>query len=180
MICVSNGAKRYLSLISYLREGTSLSLAYCLIKAEFAILHQLANTASKILRGTVFSSSSKLCRCPIFVKTKLLNYTPTIIFKQWYHMARSCYPATSMVLSRKKNPRMSATIDNNEDERRPVVRQWLNTAELQGEPRYENRINKTTARSWQINSLTTKKQTTKFSSADFRKMLRPRYIILKI
>ena len=26
MICVSNGAKRYLSLISYLREGTSLIL----------------------------------------------------------------------------------------------------------------------------------------------------------
>ena len=34
---------------------------------------------------------------------------------------------------------MSATID--EDERRPVVRQWLRTAELQGERRYENRIN---------------------------------------
>ena len=36
---------------------------------------------------------------------------------------------------------MSATIDDDVDGRTvPVVRQWLRTAELQGERRYENRI----------------------------------------
>ena len=33
MICVSNGAKRYLSLISYLREGTSLYIVTSIVQS---------------------------------------------------------------------------------------------------------------------------------------------------
>ena len=43
-----------------------------------------------------------------------------------------------------------------------------------------SRLNIQTAYKYPINSLTTEKQTTKFSSANFQKMLSPSYIILRI
>ena len=40
-------------------------------------------------------------------------------------------------------------------------------------------MEESTSKQW-VNSLTTEKQTTKFSSANFQKMLSPSYIILRI